>query len=249
MENTAIGSETVTISKAEYESMQHQISWLMEQIELLKRRMFGTSSQRLNADTLEQISLFDEIETPADQRLPEPETEEITYKRKKQKGKREQDLSGLPVERVEHELPPQERICPECGDVMKDIGIHIRRSLKLIPAKIIVVEDATHTYACEPCGKVGDHTPMATAEAPTPLISDSLATPSLVSYLMTQKYLNGLPLYRIEKGFQFDGVNISRQNMANWIITCAEGYLLAIYLLMISYLYFWSKISRMLRFS
>ena len=236
MENTAIDSETVTISKAEYESMQHQISWLIAQIELLKRRMFGTSSQKLSADTLEQISMFNEAETLADQRIPEPETEEITYKRKKQKGKREQDLSGLPVERIEHELPPEERICPECGDVMKDIGVHIHRSLKLIPAKIVVVEDAIHTYACEPCGKVGDHTPMITAEAPAPLIGGSLATPSLVSYLMTQKYQNGLPLYRIEKGFRFDGVNISRQTMANWIITCAGCYLLSIYMLMISFL-------------
>ena len=233
MDNTAIGSETVTISKAEYESMQHQISWLMEQIGLLKRRMFGTSSQKLDTTGLEQISLFNEA-APADQRLQEPETEETTYKRKKQKGKREQDLSGLPVERVEHELPPEERICPKCGDVMKDIGVHVRRSLKLIPAKIVVVEDAIHAYACEPCGKAGDHTPIVTAGAPTPLISGSLATPSLVSYLMTQKYQNGLPLYRLEKGFQFDGVNISRQTMANWIITCAVGYLLAIYLLMIS---------------
>ena len=119
---------------------------------------------------------------------------------------------------------------------MKDIGVHIRRSLKLIPAKIVVVEDATHTYACEPCGKAGDHTPMVTAEGPTPLISGSLATPSLVSYLMTQKYQNGLPLYRIEKGFQFDGVNISRQTMANWIIQCAGCYLQSIYRLMISFL-------------
>ena len=236
MENNANSSETVTISKAEYESMQHQIAWLMSQLEWMKRRMFGASSQKLTADILGQISLFNEAETPADQSLPEPETEEISYKRKKQKGKREQDLSGLPVERVEHELPPEERKCPECGDVMKDIGVHVRRSLKLIPAKIIVVEDAIHTYACEPCGKAGDHTPMATAATPTPLISGSLATPSLVSYLMTQKYQNGLPLYRIEKGFQFDGVNISRQTMANWIITCATGYLLAIYLLMISFL-------------
>ena len=122
----------------------------------LPRIAWGFSgSQRPDTTALEQISLFNET-APADQRLPEPETEEITYKRKKQKGKREQDLSGLPAERIEHELSPEERICPECGDVMKDIGVHIRRSLKLIPAKIIVVEDATHTYACEPCGKTGD---------------------------------------------------------------------------------------------
>jgi len=243
MKNSVIDGETVTISKAEYEAtrvqmeaLQQQNAWLMEQLELLKRRMFGTSSQQLDADTRQQLSLFNEAQAQSDQSPPEPETEEITYKRRKQKGKREQDLSGLPVERIEHELPPEERVCPECGEVMKDIGVHVRRSLKLIPARMVVVEDAIHTYACDPCGKTTDHTPIVSAEAPTPLIPGSLATPSLVSYLMTQKYQNGLPLYRIEKGFQFDGVNISRQTMANWIITCAQSYLLAIYLLMISFL-------------
>ena len=236
MENTMIGDETVTISKAEYESMQHQITWLMEQLALLKRHRFGTSSEQLDADMRQQLSLFHEAEALSDHSLPEPELEEITCKRSKQKGKREQDLSGLPVERIEHELSPEERICPECGDVMDDIGVHIHRGLKMIPARMVVVEDVIHTYACQPCGKTGDHTPMVTAPVPEALIPGSLATPSLVSYLMTQKYQNGLPFYRLEKGFQFDGINISRQTMANWIIACAGNYLLAIYLLMISFL-------------
>ena len=234
MKSSVIEVETVTISKAEYESMRHQIAWLMEQIALLKRRTFGTSSQQLDADTRQQISLFDEEEALSD--LPGPELEEISYKRKKQKGKREQDLSGLPVERIEHELPPEDRICPECGDVMKDIGVHVRKTLKMIPAQLVVVEDVMHAYACDACEKTSDHTPVVTAEAPTPLISGSLATPSLVSYLMTQKYQNGLPLYRLEKGFQFDGINISRQTMANWIISCAENYLQSMYSLLVSYL-------------
>jgi len=243
MKSSAIGSETVTISKAEYEATQVQIealqqqnAWLMEQLKLLNRRLFGTSSERLEPELSQQLNLFHEAEAQHAEGAPEPELEEITYKRKKQKGKREQGLSGLPVERIEHELAPEDRICPECGEVMKDIGVHVHKSLKMIPAKLVVVEDVTHTYACNPCGKTGDYTPMVSAEAPAPLIPGSLATPSLVSYLMTQKYQNGLPLYRLEKGFQFDGINISRQTMANWIITCAGSYLLAIYLLMISFL-------------
>jgi len=236
MKNSVVDVETVTISKAEYEALQQQNAWLMEQIKLLNRRLFGVSSERLEPELSQQLNLFHEAETQHAEGTPEPEPPEITYERKKQKGKREQDLSGLPVERIEHELPPEDRICPECGDVMKDIGVHVHRSLKMIPAKLAVVEDVTHTYACDPCGKAGDYTPMVSAEAPAPLIPGSLATPSLVSYLMTQKYQNGLPLYRLEKGFQFDGINISRQTMANWIITCAGNYLLAIYLLMISFL-------------
>lgn len=45
-----------------------------------------------------------------------------------------------------------------------------------------------------------------------------------------------MPLYRIEKGFQYDGVNISRQTLSNWVVACSERYLEAIYLLLITFL-------------
>jgi len=212
------------------------VKYYEEQFKLMKRRQFGASSEQLNPEEFGQLSLYNEPEAMADKSLPEPVIEEISYKRVKQKGKREQDLSGLPVERVDYELPPEERICPECGGMMDDIGVHIHRALKIEPAKVYVEEEATHAYLCGPCYKSNSCTPIIRAEAPKALISGSLATPSLVAYLMTQKYQNGMPLYRIEKGFQFDGVNISRQTMANWIIICAELYLAALYSLMIAFL-------------
>jgi transposase len=156
-----------------------------------------------------QLSLFGEAEAAPP---PEPETEEITYRRKKQKGKREADLSNLPVERVEHELGESERICPECGETMRDIGVDVRREMKLVPAKIVVVEHAAHTYACRNCEKTGISVPFAKAPAPAALIPGSLASPSLVAHVAAQKYVNGTPLYRIEKGFSYDGVVMGRKS-------------------------------------
>jgi hypothetical protein len=51
----------------------------------------------------------------------------------------------------------------------------------------------------------------------------------MVAHIAVQKYSNGMPLYRIEKGFSYDGVVISRQTMANWVIKCAEIWLVVIY--------------------
>jgi transposase len=45
-----------------------------------------------------------------------------------------------------------------------------------------------------------------------------------------------MPLYRIEKGFFYDGVEISRQTMSNWVVKCSEMYLEAVYELLKSYL-------------
>jgi transposase len=179
--------------KATIAELRTLSEWYKSQLLSLKRRQFGSSSEKTDADP-RQLSLFGEEETAAP---PESETEEITYRRKKQKGKREADLSALPVERIDYELPESERICPECGDAMRDVGVDVRREIKLIPAKIVAVEHAVHAYACRNCEKNGVSTPFAKAGAPAALIPGSLASPSLVAHIVTQKYSNGMPLYRI----------------------------------------------------
>jgi transposase len=215
---------------AKLETLVKHYEW---QLLMSKRRQFGPSSEKTDSD-IRQLSLFGETPAPPS----EPEPEEITYKRTKRKGKREQDLVGLPIERVEHELPEDKRDCPECGEPMRDIGADVRRELKLIPAKVVVVENATHAYACPStdCLNENGSTVIVKADSPAPLIAGSLASPSLVAHIAMQKYLNGMPLYRIEKGFQYDGVVISRQTMSNWVIKCVEVYLISIYVLLKSFL-------------
>ena len=209
-----------------------------ERLLMAARRRFGASSEKYSLDIgdYRQLVLFGAVEAAADKALAEPELEDISYKRKKRAGKREEDLSKLPAERIDYELPEEARACPECGATMKDIGVDIRRELKLVPAKVVVVEHAAHTYACKNCEKTSDHTPIAKAEAPAPLISGSLASPSLVAHIAYQKYSNGMPLYRLEKGFVFDGAAVSRQNMASWVIKCALAYLIAVYLRLAAFL-------------
>lgn len=206
-----------------------------EQLLLSKRRQFGSSSEQ-SPGQLHFENLFNEAEEQADNTLPEPTFEEITYKRQKRVGKRKEDLKGLPVERIDYVLSESERSCPECGELMRDIGVTIRDELEIIPARVIHKEHAVHAYGCANCGKNNDHTPIIKAEAQAPLISGSLASPSAVAHIAVQKYVNGVPLYRQEKGLKYDNVELSRQTMANWLIYCAQNYLAAIYSLLISYM-------------
>lgn len=211
---------------------QARIKFYESQLLMSKRRQFGVSSEKSDVDP-RQLNLFGEAEAVAP---PEPELEEISYKRKKRKGKREEDLSGLPVERIDYELPESDRACPQCGEIMEDIGVDVRRELGLIPARVIVREHAAHAYACSNCRKNSDVTPIVKAKAPAPLISGSLASASLVAHIAVQKYSNAMPLYRLENGFKLDGVSVSRQTMANWVIQCSERFLEAIYRLLIIFL-------------
>lgn len=206
-----------------------------EQLLLSRRRQFGSSSEK-SPDQLHFENVFNEPEAQTDQSLPEPAYEQITYKRRKRAGKREEDLEGLPAERIDYELPESERSCPECGDIMRDIGVTVRDELEIIPARVIHKEHAVHAYACATCEKNSDHTPVIKAKAPAPLISGSLASPSAVAHIATQKYVNGVPLYRQEKGLEYDNVNLSRQTMANWLVYCSQNYLAAIYSMLTGYL-------------
>ena len=225
---------TVTIPTSEYENLKFQkaelealVKYYEEQLRLAKHRQFGSSSEK--GEVPEQLGLFDEAENAADSKLPEPELEEIIYKRKKRVGKREEDLSGLSVEVMEYDLPESERICPDCGGALHTMGHDTRRELKIVPAQVKVVEHQRKVYSCRCCENHSDHVPVVKAPMPEPVIKGSLASPSAVAHIMTQKYVMALPLYRQEKDLERQGVCLSRQTMANWIIRCSEDWLEPLY--------------------
>jgi len=211
------------------------VNFYEEQFKLSQRHRFGKSSEQ-SPEQLYFENVFNEAEDQADEKLPELTYEQITYKRKKRVGKKEEDLSCLPVERIDYELPEAQRLCPEHGTPMREIGIKVRDEIGIVPAKVVHIEHVTHVYACSDCGKESDTTPILKSEAPKPLISGSVASPSIVAYLAVQKYMNGMPLYRMEKGFDYEGITLSRQTMANWLIYCTQNYLHGFYLLLIKYL-------------
>jgi transposase len=232
-------TEMITIAVEQFEALEKRLAelealvkWQAEKIESLMRKQFGASSEKINPDELsEPEELSADVPT-----LPE---EEPTPKRKKQVGKRENDLSGLPVERVDCELPESERACPLCGQFLHFIGVnHVCRKIVITPATAHVEESHIHAYACKniKCEEQEGKQTVVTADAPTSLIPGSLASPSLVAYIAAQKYMMGMPLYRLEKGFWFDGVNISRQTMSNMLIKCCELYLITIFALLVKHI-------------
>ena len=208
--------------------MEALLKFYEGQFKLSKARQFGPSSEK--GDISEQIGLlFDEAENTADQTAPEPELEQITYTRRKRVGKREDDLSGLPVEVIEHTLPEEERVCPECEGPLHQMGHDSRKELAIIPAKVKIVEHRRAVYSCRNCEKNSDHVPIVKATTPRPMIKGSLASPSAVSHIMTQKYVMCAPLYRQAQDWKRQGVALSRQTMANWVIRCADDWLLPLY--------------------
>ncbi len=209
--------ENIQELKTEIDDLKKQVEWYKQQLGLMKSRQFGVSSEKSVA-IAEQLSLFNEAEATATQ--TEIKTEEITYKRKKQKGKREIDFSKFPKEEIIYELSEDELFCVECGESLHACGHEVlRRELTYVPAKYKVTEHIQTLYSCRHCERTNDHVPMKKSEVPDALIKGSgIASPSLVAHILNSKYTLALPLYRQEQEFKRMGVELSRQTMSNWVI-------------------------------
>lgn len=208
------------------EELAAKLKWFEEQFRLSQQKRFGISSERTNID---QLGFFDEAEKEAEINLEEPTIETINYKRRKKSGHRDAILENLPVEIIEYDLTESEQICSSCGHNLHKMSTEVRRELKIIPAQVKVVKHVRNIYACRNCEHEAISTPIITAPMPLPIIPGSLASPSIVAYVMSQKYVESMPLYRQEQYFQRLGIELSRQTFANWMIKCSDKWLGLIY--------------------
>ena len=134
---------TITISRAEYDAKEAQIAelksqneWLMEQLRLLKKKQFGTSSEQTKEQLDGQLSLlFNEAEAYAAPPGQPKATQVAAHIRKRSGSVKDVAPDNIPVEVVEHRLSEEERVCPQCGELMQEIGTEVRETLQLIPAK------------------------------------------------------------------------------------------------------------------
>ena len=210
------------------EELKAKIKWFEEQFRLSQQRQFGSSSEKTNPDQLELL-LFNEAEITADDKVEEPTVETITYRRKKSSGQLEAMLENLPTETINYRLTEEEQACLCCGETLHEMSTEVRRELKVIPAQVKIVEHVRHVYSCRHCERLGTETPIVTAKMPTPMYPGSLASPSAMAFIMNQKYVEGMPLYRQEKQLARLGVHLSRQTLANWMMFGANKWLSLIY--------------------
>ena len=215
----------------ELHAANEKMQRLMEQAILGKQDRFGRSSEKME-DTAQicfrevdgTIVFFNEAEAVCDLSAVEPEDLELRApKRPKRKGKKEEDLSGLPVKRIDHYLSDTELEAEFGANGWKQLPDAISRKYHFVPAKVEVEEHHIGVYA----SKTDEH--MVKADHPKALLHGSLVSPSLAAAIINGKYVNAVPLYRLEQEFQRYGLQITRQNMANWCIRLGEEYLSVLY--------------------
>ena len=220
--DTTTQSATLPTSEAlaqENAQLKAEIQWLKEQLGLAKHRLFAPSSEKTPVG--QEALLFNEAEACAAPEVPEPVSETITYTRRKFVGQRELNLAGLPTEDIVYDLPEDQQVCPQCDGALHEMGADVRNEVKIVPATLIVVRHIRTKYTCRHCQEQEIKTPVLTAPMPTTAFPNSLASPSAVAHIMVQKFVEGTPLYRQEQSFSRLGFSLSRQTMANWMLTGA----------------------------
>jgi transposase len=135
----------------------------------------------------------------------------------------------LPVEVIEHELPEDGRNCSACGSGLHTMGKEIREEIKIIPAKAVVVKHIRHVYGCRNCEAASEHVPIVKADMPEPVIKGGFASPEAVAHIAVQKFMMGSPLYRQEQEWKQNGILLSRQTMANWLLKASNDWLEPLY--------------------
>ena len=188
---------------ANLHSLDTKMQAMMEQLIIGNKNRFGRSSEKME-DTQQMrfievdgtLVFFNEAEAVCDLDAPEPETLEATPERKKKtKGKKAQDMSELSTNRIDHYMTEEELTAEFGENGWKQLPDAIARRYRFIPAKVEVDEHHVGVYA----SKTDGH--MVKAKHPKSLLHGSPVSASLAAAIMNGKYVNAVPLYRLEQEF------------------------------------------------
>lgn len=203
---------------------QRREEQLQQRLHLLLKKMYGPRSEHLDPA---QLLLFAEaladaqaetasapppvepsaVEPPAADRAASPP--------KRGHGRRPlpADLTRIPLV---HDLTAAEKGCPDCGTPRQKIGEERTEQLDYHPAHLFVVEHIRPKYACLECqGQV------TAAVKPAQPLGGGLPGPGLLAYVITSKYFDHLPLYRLERILARHGVDLARSTLCDWLAAAA----------------------------
>ena len=207
--------ETIEIKERKINRLEHGIRNLLEQ-------RFGCKSERLEDIDPKQLLPF--MQDYLNGLKAQEESEEKPVKKKTSntgnKPKRRNTFpENMERQQVIHDLEDSEKTCSCCGIEMDRIGEDKSEQLEYIPARLFIKEHIRYKYACKNKECEGS---IATAPKANQPLEKSLAASGLLTYIAVSKYLDHLPLYRIERIFNRYDIDISRSTMCGWMMNTAE---------------------------
>jgi transposase len=203
--HNAENTETVTISRGEYDALQSEIFYLKHELEKLKRMIFGQKSERYIPEDNGQLSLgLEGLDTA--EKL-EVKTETLIYTRKKKDNAKGHARMPLPLHlpRVDHVIEPETDLTGA-----KKIGEEITEILEYIPGKLYVEKYIRNKYV------LPEEEKIVIGNLPSLPIPRGNAGPGLLSHLIISKYVDHLPFFRQVQQFKRQDVILAESTINDW---------------------------------
>jgi transposase len=194
---------------------------LQEQLNRFKRQLFDAKSEVSAAH--QKDLFFNEAEVEGAQAQPaaaetEEEKIEVPAHQRAKRGRKPLD-PALPREVRRHELPADDRVCPHDGTRLSEIGVEVSEQLDIVPQQVRVIRHERVKYAC-PCCDGG----LRLAAKPPQVIPKGLLSEAALAWVITSKYLDGLPLYRQAALLgRFGGTELSRNTLAAGVVRVGQA--------------------------
>lgn len=200
------------------QQLSDKLQQLLERYNLKKYQKFSPSSETYEGDgeVLNEAEQLIEDESVA----TEPDNQTTESAEKAAKPRRPRIAPELPRVDVIHDI--DDKTCTCCGHALHQMGEEVSEQLEFVPAQIRVLRNVRLKYSCRQCETNGTKVEIKIADVPPAVIPKSMATPSLLAQIISSKMHYGLPLYRQEQLFNQAGIELSRQTMSRWLISCAE---------------------------
>src|ERR1035437_4886474 len=132
------------------------------------------------------------------------------------------NFENLPVTTQVYELRGKERACPCCGGERQEIGAEKSWQVEYLPGRFERIQHVRKKYACGQCESSAEGPQMAVAARAESPLERGLAGPGLLAYIVTSKFSDYLPLYRLEEIFARQGFEIARAPQPVWCGAVAD---------------------------
>jgi transposase len=205
--------EKVALLQQQLDQSRQENTLLRQKIDALVRRVFGSSSEALDAA---QLQLFLQAQEPAALPAVKPMVAPTPKPSSSTRPENKPRLpENLPV--VEEVIDPD--VVKAQPEQWRCIGQEVSEQLDYEPGRFLRRRLVRRKYVHK---TDLDHAPVV-APLPPCLQERGLAAPGLLAHVLVSKYCDHLPLYRQEHIYsRRHGVPLARQTLARWVELAAD---------------------------
>lgn len=208
----------------QYNKLVGDYNELHTQNRLLQSTIFGTKSEKKQEIIPGQREFFNEAEYGSKPEEAAPKKIKIKSHDRKPSTGRKPVSKDLPREEVVHDVPETERTCACCGSLRPALPDERSEEYHFVPAKTVVRVSIRKKYG--PCGcrtaTERGESPILTAKAPERFLPKSSLSLETIAFILTQKFVDGLPFYRQESILSRSGLDLGRATMCSTTINVAR---------------------------